>query len=98
RHCVTVRGGFEAAEGGLEFAGVDDEGRAELVGGLAQLAEQGREDARDREQCRAGDAGVDRYRLAGGFGDHVEELPGGQRLGRLEITDLPPGFLSLREN
>jgi len=33
------------AESGFEFAGVDDEGRAELVGRLAHLAEQWREDA-----------------------------------------------------
>ena len=43
---VVVRGGFEVAEGGLELGGVDDEGRAELVGRLAHLPEQGREDAR----------------------------------------------------
>src|SRR5215471_16449079 len=37
---VAVRGGLKVAEGGFEFAGIDDEGRAELVGGLAHLAEQ----------------------------------------------------------
>src|SRR5690349_9712323 len=41
-HGVEVRSGLELAEGGFELAGVDDEGRAELVGRLAHLAEQGR--------------------------------------------------------
>src|SRR5689334_2350432 len=57
---VVVRGGFQVAEGGFEFAGVDDKRRAELVSRLAHLPEQGREDARSREQCWAGDGGVDR--------------------------------------
>jgi hypothetical protein len=35
RHRIAVRGGLEVAEGGFEFAGVDDERREELVGRLA---------------------------------------------------------------
>src|SRR5260370_39943805 len=39
-HRVAVRGGLEAAEGGFEFGGVDDEGRAELGGRPGPLAGQ----------------------------------------------------------
>src|SRR5215469_6697670 len=69
-YCVAVRGGLQVAEGGFELAGVDDEGRAELVGGLAHLAQQRRGDTRDREQRGGGDARPDRDRLPGCLSDH----------------------------
>jgi hypothetical protein len=53
---------------------------------------------RDREQCWAGDAYVDRYRLSGGLGDHVEELLGGQRRSRWKMPDLPVCFPPVSEN
>jgi hypothetical protein len=87
-----VRCGLEAAEGGVEFAGVDHERRLELVGRLAHLPKQRREHARGREQRRAGDAGLDRHRPPGALCDHVEELLPGERLGRWQMPDLPVGF------
>ena len=50
--------GLEAAEAGVEFAGVDHERRPELGRRLAHLPKQRREHARGHEQRRAGDAGA----------------------------------------
>ena len=74
------------------------EGRAELVGRLAHLAEQGREDAPDRKQRRAGDAGVDRHRLPGSGADQVEELLGGQRPGCWQMPDLTVCLPAISQN
>ena len=57
--------------------------------------------ARRRPRPRAvpaGDAGAGRYRLPGGFGDHVEELLGGERPSRWKMPDLPVGFPPVSQN
>src|SRR5262245_29893163 len=95
---VAVLGELKAAEGGVEFAGVDHERRPELVGRLTHLPKQRGERARDREQHRAGDAGVDWHRPSGGPCDHVEELLRGEWLGRWQVPDLPVGFVVIGED
>ena len=86
------------AEGDFEFAGVDDEGRAELVSRLAHLPKQRGEDSRNRQQRWTSDAGVDGHRLPNGCGNHVEQLLRGQRPRRGEMPDLSIGFLPVSES
>jgi hypothetical protein len=83
---------IETAECGGELGRVDDEGCAELVGGLAQLPQQRGEDAADSQHHRPDDGGFDGARLAGRLRDEVEELLGGERLGRGQVPDLPVCF------
>jgi hypothetical protein len=92
RNRLPVRRRLEVTERGLEFGRVEDERRAELVGGLPHFAEQRREDAGDREQRRSQNSGFGRRWLSRRLRDDVEELLRGEWLGRWQVPDLPVGF------
>ena len=92
-----VRCRLEMPQCGFELGGVDDEWRPELVGGLPHLPQQRREDARDGEQRRAGGVGLYRCGPSRGLGGEVEELPGGERLGRGKVPDLAVGCWAVGE-